>query len=328
MKCRILGKTSFRISEVGFGAWAIGADWGEVREKDALNALRTAISEGVNFLDTADGYGDGRSEKLIAQLLRDHQGQRIYVATKVGRRLKPHIASGYVFANLSRFVERSLKNLGLETLDLVQLHCPPTDVYRQNDAFEALERLKQEGAIQHYGVSVESVEEANLAINHEGVATVQIIYNMFRIKPAIEFLGEARAKNVGIIARVPLASGMLSGKMTRDRVFAKDDHRSYNRHGEKFDAGETFSGVDFDTGLEAVEELKVLVPEGKSLAQFSLKWILAHPAVSTVIPGAKNREQAKANARASDLETIRPEAMQKVREVYDRYIRKQVHHRW
>ena len=328
MNYRTLGKTDYTVSEVGFGAWAIGGSWGEVKDDDALNALREAISQGVTFLDTADVYGDGRSEKLIAQVLDDYQGDRIYVATKAGRRLDPHVTSGYNYANLEKFVKRSLENLKTDTLDLVQLHCPPTDVYRRDTAFEALERLKSEGALRHYGVSVETVEEANLAIEHEGVATVQIIYNMFRFKPALEFFDAAKKNNVGIICRVPLASGLLSGKMSKDRDFAEDDHRNFNRDGEAFDIGETFSGVDFETGVEAADELKEIVPEGHTLAQTALRWILMHPAVSTVIPGAKNPKQARENAQASDLDALPPSAMQQVRELYDEKIRGQVHHRW
>lgn len=328
MNYRTLGKTDYQVSEIGFGAWAIGGSWGEVSDADALAALRAAIEMGVTFIDTADVYGDGRSERLIAQVLKDYPNERIVVATKAGRRLSPHVTAGYTYDNLSQFVARSLKNLQVDSLELVQLHCPPTDVYRQDTAFEALERLKTEGQIQHYGVSVETVEEANLAIKHEGVCSVQIIYNMFRLKPALECFEQARANNVGIIARVPLASGLLTGKMTKDQQFAEDDHRNFNRHGEAFDVGETFSGVDFETGLMAVEELKSLIPEGATMAQFALRWVLMHPAVSTVIPGAKNPDQARANAAASGLEPLTPHAMQRVREIYDNHIRKLVHDRW
>jgi aryl-alcohol dehydrogenase-like predicted oxidoreductase len=225
---RTLGKTNYQVSEIGFGAWAIGGSWGEVSDADALAALRAAIEAGVTFIDTADVYGDGRSERLIAQVLKDYPNERIIVATKAGRRLNPHVTAGYTYDNLSQFVARSLKNLQVDSLELVQLHCPPTDVYRQDTAFEALERLKSEGQIQNYGVSVETVEEANLAIKHEGVCSVQIIYNMFRIKPALEFFEQAKARNVGIIARVPLASGLLTGKMRKDQQFAEDDHRNFN----------------------------------------------------------------------------------------------------
>jgi aryl-alcohol dehydrogenase-like predicted oxidoreductase len=328
MNYRVYGKTGWNISEVGFGAWAIGGSWGEVDDKESLAALREAISQGVNFIDTADVYGDGRSEKLIDQVLKDFKGDKIYVVTKAGRRLNPHVASGYNYTNLSKFVERSLQNLNVKSLDLVQLHCPPTEVYKRDEAFNALDKLRQEGKIQHYGVSVETVEEAKLALNHENVASVQIIYNMFRLKPADEFFALAKEKNVGILARVPLASGLLTGKLTKDSQFAKDDHRNFNRHGEAFDVGETFSGVDFETGLKAIEELKPLVPDGYSMTQLALKWILMHPAISTVIPGAKNPQQAKDNARASDMPILHPTAMQKVREVYDNYVRASIHHRW
>jgi aryl-alcohol dehydrogenase-like predicted oxidoreductase len=328
MNYRVYGKTNWNISEVGFGAWAIGGSWGEVDDKDSLLAMREAISQGVNFIDTADVYGDGRSERLIAQLLKDFKGDKIYVVTKAGRRLNPHVTSGYNYTNLSKFVERSLQNLGGDSLDLVQLHCPPTEVYKRDEAFSALDKLKSEGKIQHYGMSVETVEEAKLALNHENVASVQIIYNMFRLKPADEFFALAKEKNVGILARVPLASGLLSGKMTKDSKFATDDHRNFNRHGEAFDVGETFSGVDFETGLKAVEELKALVPSGYSMTQLALRWILMHPAISTVIPGAKNPQQAKDNALASDMPILLPATMQKVREVYDTYIRASIHPRW
>lgn len=328
MNYRVYGKTNWKISEVGFGAWAIGGSWGEVDDKDSLAALREAISQGVNFIDTADVYGDGRSEKLIAQVLKDFKGDKIYVVTKAGRRLNPHVASGYNYTNLSKFVERSLQNLNVKSLDLVQLHCPPTDVYKRDEAFAALDKLKQEGKIQHYGVSVETVEEAKLALNHENVASVQIIYNMFRLKPSDEFFAMAKEKNVGILARVPLASGLLTGKLTKDSQFSQDDHRNFNRHGEAFDVGETFSGVDFETGLKAVEELKPFVPNDYSMTQLALKWILMHPAISTVIPGAKNPQQAKDNAKSSDMPILPPMTMQKVREVYDSYIRANIHPRW
>ncbi|CAN5725144.1 aldo/keto reductase [soil metagenome] len=328
MNKRTLGKTGYKVSEVGFGAWAIGGSWGDVSDDDALAALREALAQGVTFIDTADVYGDGRSEKLIAQVLKDFRGERVYVATKAGRRIDPHVASGYVYENLAKFVARSLKNLAVGTLDLVQLHCPPTDVYRRDAAFEALERLKTEGRIAHYGVSVETVEEANLAVQHPGVATVQIIYNMFRFKPALEFFDTAVANNVGVIARVPLASGLLSGKMSKDSTFPADDHRNFNRHGEEFDVGETFSGVDFETGVAAADDLKTIVPEGHTLAQTALRWILMHAAVSAVIPGAKNPQQASSNAAASDLAMLPPSTMQKVRAVYNEKIRAQVHDRW
>ncbi|MGL4612157.1 MAG: aldo/keto reductase [Trueperaceae bacterium] len=328
MNYRTFGKINWKISEVGFGAWAIGGSWGDVDDGESLAALREAVSQGMNVIDTADVYGDGRSEQLIVRLLKDFKGDKIYVVTKAGRRLNPHVASAYNYTNLSKFVERSLQNLEVESLDLVQLHCPPTDVYKRDEAFQALDKLKQEGKIQHYGVSVETVEEAKLALSHEGVASVQIIYNMFRFKPADEFFALAKQKNVGILARVPLASGLLSGKMSKDSSFAQDDHRNFNRHGEAFDVGETFSGVSFETGLQAVEELKALVPSGYTMAQLALRWILMHPAVSTVIPGAKNSQQAKDNAKASDMPILPATTMQKVHEVYNEYIRGSVHPRW
>lgn len=328
MKYRTYGKTGWRISEVGFGAWAIGGSWGEVNDDESLAAMREGLAQGMNFIDTADVYGDGRSEKLIARLLNDFKGQKIYVVTKAGRRLNPHQAAGYNYHNLSQFIDRSLKNLNTDSLDLVQLHCPPTPVYQQQETFAALDKIKREGRIQHYGVSVETVEEAKTAIRHPGVASVQIIFNMFRLKPSDEFFALAKEANVGILARVPLASGLLSGKMTQASTFAPDDHRNFNRHGEAFNVGETFSGVDFETGLKAVEELKTLVPEGYSMAQLALRWILMHPAVSAVIPGAKTPQQARDNALASEMPDLSPAVMQKVREVYDRYIRESVHSHW
>lgn len=328
MNYRTLGKSGYRVSEIGFGAWAIGGNWGEVADGEALAALRAAIEAGVNFIDTADVYGDGRSERLIAQALADLPGAHVIVATKAGRRLSPHRAEGYSYDNLAAFAARSLKNLRVDCLDLLQLHCPPTEVYRQDSTFEALERLKAEGIIRHYGVSVETVAEAKLALRYPGVVSIQIIYNMFRLKPALELFAEARAANVGIIARVPLASGLLTGKMRPRQRFADDDHRHFNRHGEAFDVGETFSGVDFDTGLAAVDALRPLVPEGATMAQFALRWILMHPAVSSAIPGAKTPQQARENAAAAELAPLKPTTMQKVRAVYEQLIRPQVHARW
>jgi aryl-alcohol dehydrogenase-like predicted oxidoreductase len=328
MNTRVLGKTGANVSEIGFGAWAIGADWGKVTDDDALAALQRALELGVSFIDTADVYGDGLSEQRIARVLKDWAGKRPLVATKAGRRLNPHSAEGYNESNLRSFIERSLTNLGTDSLDLVQLHCPPSDVYQQDSTFAALDKLKQEGLIKHYGVSVETVDEAKAALDYEGVATIQIIFNMFRFKPAEELFALAKAKNVGIIARVPLASGLLSGSMSADRRFADSDHRNYNRHGEAFDVGETFSGVDFATGLRAAEELNSIVPEGHSLAQVALRWILEHPAVSVAIPGAKNVTQVEANVAASEMTRLNASSMQKIREVYDRTIREQVHERW
>jgi aryl-alcohol dehydrogenase-like predicted oxidoreductase len=317
-----------RVSEISLGTWALGGDWGSVAEDDAYAALNRAIDLGVNFLDTADVYGDGRSEKLIGRLLRDRPDDEIFVATKAGRRLDPHTAEGYEYENLAPFVERSLKNLGVDDLDLLQLHCPPTEAYRQDSTFEALDRLQNEGKVRNYGVSVEKVEEARMALSYPNVKTVQIIFNIFRQKPAEEFFPLAEERSIGILARVPLASGLLSGKMSADRTFAEDDHRSFNREGEAFDRGETFSGVDFETGLEAAEQLKEVVPEGYTLAQFALRWILMHPAVSCAIPGGKNPSQVEDNVAAAQMPALSDEAMRRAREIYDSSIRPEVHHLW
>ncbi len=317
-----------RVSEISLGTWAFGDGWGTVSEDDAYAALNRAIDLGVNFLDTADVYGDGRSEKLIGKLLKDRPNDEILVATKAGRRLDPHTPEGYNHDNLSAFVERSLKYLGVEALDLLQLHCPPTETYRQDSTFEALDRLQEAGKVRNYGVSVEKVEEARMALDYPGVATVQIIFNIFRQKPAEEFFPLAEERNVGILARVPLASGLLSGKMRSDRAFAEDDHRNFNREGQAFDRGETFSGVDFETGLLAAEELKELVPEGNTLAQFALRWILMHPAVSCAIPGGKNPAQVEDNAAAAEMPPLSEATMQRAREIYDSHVRDEVHHQW
>ena len=327
MQYRTLGKTGFEVSAISFGAWAIGGSWGEVDDQTSLAALRRAIDLGVNFVDTADVYGDGRSERLVGRLLKERKEQ-IFVATKAGRRLDPHTAEGYNKANLTAFVERSLRNLGVEALDLVQLHCPPGAVYDNAAVFAALDDLKRDGKIRNYGVSVETAEEALAAMRYPGVATIQIIFNMFRIKPAETVFPLAKQQRVGILTRVPLASGLLSGAMTRDRHFDADDHRLTNRHGEQFDRGETFSGVDFETGLHAAEELKRLVPAGATLAQLALRWILMFDAVTCAIPGAKTPQQAEANARAVDLPPLDEETMRAVQAIYDRDIRAQVHHLW
>lgn len=328
MEYRDLGETGMRVSEISLGTWAFGGDWGTVGEDDAYAALNRAVDLGVNFLDTADVYGDGRSEKLIGRLLKDRPNDEILVGTKAGRRLDPHTAEGYNYDNLSAFVERSLVNLGVEALDLLQLHCPPTETYRQDSTFEALDRLQEAGKVRNYGVSVETVEEAKMALSYPNVKTVQIIFNIFRQKPAEEFFPIAEERNIGILARVPLASGLLSGKMTADRAFTEDDHRNFNREGQAFDRGETFSGVDFETGLRAAEELKDLVPEGYTLAQFALRWILMHPAVSCAIPGGKNPSQVEDNVASSEMPPLSDEVMDRVREVYDSYIRTEVHHKW
>ncbi|RME83943.1 MAG: aldo/keto reductase [Caldilineae bacterium] len=327
MKYRTFGKTGWQVSEIGFGAWAIGGSWGRVSEEDAMAALHRALDLGINFFDTADVYGDGRSERLLARLKRE-RSEPFYIATKAGRRLDPHTAEGYNAENLNRFVDRSLKNLETECLDLVQLHCPPTDVYYRPEVFQVMDDMVKAGKIRHYGVSVEKVEEALKAIEYPGVVSVQIIFNMFRHRPAELFFREAKRRNVAILARVPLASGLLTGKMTRSTTFAPDDHRRFNRQGEAFDRGETFSGVDFETGLQAVEELRPLVPDGATMAQLALRWILMFDAVSTVIPGAKNPRQVEDNAAASELPPLTEAQMAHVRDVYDRLIREQVHHRW
>ena len=328
MEYRDLGEMGMRVSEVSLGTWAFGSEWGEVSDEDSYAALNRAVDLGVNFLDTADVYGDGRSERLIGRLLSERPNDEIFVATKAGRRLDPHTAEGYNHENLSRFAERSLENLGVEALDLLQLHCPPTDVYRQVETFEALDRLREAGKIKNYGVSVERVEEARMALSYPGVKTVQIIFNIFRQKPIEEFFPLAEERNIGILARVPLASGLLSGKMSADREFSSDDHRNFNREGQAFDRGETFSGVNFETGLRAADELKELVPEGYTLAQLALHWILMHPAVSCAIPGAKRPEQVESNVAAAELPPLSEETMERIRGIYDRSIRPEVHHLW
>ncbi|MBC2773586.1 aldo/keto reductase [Rhizobium sp. AQ_MP] len=322
------GRTEFTVSDIGFGAWQIGGSWGEVSEADGRAALNAALDAGMTFIDTADVYGDGRSEKIIAEVLKARGGKRPMVASKAGRRLNPHVADGYTKANIEAFIDRSLKNLDIDSLDLVQLHCPPTDVYYRQEMFEGLEEIRKAGKIKHYGVSVEKVEEALKAIEYPGVVSVQIIFNMFRQRPAGLFFQEAKRRNVAVIARVPLASGLLSGKITAATQFAAEDHRNFNRNGEAFDVGETFAGVPFETGLAAVEEVRKLVPAGASMAQFALRWILMHEAVTVVIPGARNGEQAKANAAASDLAALSADVMAASREVYERLIAPHVHHRW
>jgi aryl-alcohol dehydrogenase-like predicted oxidoreductase len=328
LEYRNLGETGMRVSAVSLGTWAFGSEWGTVSDEDSYAALNRAVDLGVNFLDTADVYGDGRSERLIGRLLKERPEDEIFVATKAGRRLDPHTAEGYSYDSLSRFVERSFENLRLEALDLLQLHCPPTEVYRQDETFEALDRLQEAGKIKNYGVSVEKVKEARMALGYLGVKTVQIIFNIFRQKPAEEFFPLAEERNIGVIARVPLASGLLSGKMTADREFSVDDHRTFNREGQAFDRGETFSGVGFETGLRAAEELKELVPEGYTLAQLALRWILMHPAVSCAIPGAKRPDQVEDNLAATEMPPLSDETMDRIREIYDRHVRPEVHHRW
>ncbi len=324
---RKLGRTGWEVSAISFGAWAIGGTWGDVDDKESMGALHRAVDLGVNFFDTADVYGDGRSERLLAALRSDRK-EPFFIATKAGRRLNPHNADGYNRENLKSFVERSLKNLKTDALDLLQLHCPPTEVYYRPEVFGILDDLVREGKIRFYGVSVEKVEEALKAIEYPGVQSVQIIFNMFRHRAAELFFDQARKKQVGILARVPLASGLLTGKFTSASMFASDDHRNFNRHGEEFDRGETFSGVGFESSLTAVDELKAITPPGITLAQFALRWILMFEAVTCAIPGAKRSEQEEQNAAAADMPQISAETMAEVRSIYDRHIRASVHHYW
>jgi len=327
MKERKFGHAEKSVSEIGFGAWAIGGSWGDVAESDAKAALHAALDSGTTFIDTADVYGDGRSERIIADVLKERSGPRPFVATKAGRRLDPHVAQGYTAANLNAFVDRSLKNLEMERLDLVQLHCPPTEVYYRPEVFDAMDRMVAAGKISSYGVSVEKVEEGLKAIEYPGVKSVQIIYNIFRQRPA-RFIQEARDRGVAVIVRVPLASGLLTGKMTRETTFAANDHRLFNRNGEAFDKGETFAGVPYDVALEAVEEIRSLVPQNATMAQFALRWILMNDGVTTVIPGAKNAAQAKANAEASELPPLTDSAMEVLRALYLQKIAPFVHQQW
>ncbi|HEU4388217.1 MAG TPA: aldo/keto reductase [Blastocatellia bacterium] len=327
MNYRTLGRTGFRVSTISFGAWAIGSAWGEVDDGESLAALHKAVDLGVNFFDTADVYGDGRSERLLARLKRE-RNEEIIIATKAGRRLDPHVPEGYNAKNLTRFIERSLKNLETESLDLVQLHCPPTRVYYTPALFGVMDDLVKQGKIRHYGVSVENVEQALKAIEYDGVKTVQIIFNIFRQRPADLFFGEAAKRQVGILARLPLSSGMLTGKLTSNSRFEPEDHRAYNRHGERFDRGETFSGVDYEVGLKAVDELKTLVLPGVTLAQFALRWILMFDAVTCAIPGAKRPSQVEENAGAADLPPISEATMRAVLDLYAERIKPLVHHYW
>ncbi|QYK40305.1 MAG: aldo/keto reductase [Paracoccaceae bacterium] len=325
---RPFGPTGRTVHPIGFGAWAIGGTWGEVPEDQARAALHAALDAGVDFIDTADVYGDGRSERIIAAVLAERPGPRPLVATKAGRRLSPHVAAGYTGAAIAAFIDRSRANLAMDRLDLVQLHCPPTAVFSDARMFDALESLRARGIIAHYGVSVETVDEAMTALQWPGLASVQIIWNMFRLKPAQAFLPAARARGVAVIARVPLASGLLTGKMTRDTAFDPEDHRAFNRDGAAFDKGETFSGVPYDAALEAVDALRPLVPQGATMAALALRWCLMEDAVTVVIPGAKSPAQVTANLAAADLPPLPAETMQRVRAVYDRLVRPHVHHLW
>lgn len=324
---RRLGKTGHRVGVVGFGSWAIGGDWGSVDDDAAMAALHAALDAGTDFLDTADVYGDGRSERLIARLKRERD-EPVVVATKAGRRAPEQDVRHYTPENLRAWIERSRENLEMERLDLVQLHCPPTDLYYRPEVFEALDALRDEGLIAAYGVSVERVEEAIKAIEYPGVASVQIVFNIFRQRPADSFFALAAERDVGVIVRVPLASGLLTGKFRADSSFAEDDHRSFNRNGEAFDVGETFAGVPYDAGLAAVEELRPLVPDGASMASWALRWIVDHPEVTTVIPGAKNPEQARSNAAAAALEPLGADARERIDALYRERVGPLVHQRW
>jgi aryl-alcohol dehydrogenase-like predicted oxidoreductase len=327
MNYRKLGRTGWKVSEISFGAWAIGGTWGKVKDKDSLEALNRALDLGVNFFDTADVYGDGRSERLLAKL-RKERSEEFYIATKAGRRLNPHIVDGYNKKNINRFVERSLKNLNAEAIDLLQLHCPPTQVYYIPEVFGILDDLIDEGKIKYYGVSVEKVEEAIKAIEYPNVQSVQIIFNMFRQRPAELFFELAKKRKVGIIARVPLSSGMLTGKFVKNSKFEKDDHRKFNRDGEAFDRGETFSGIDYNKGLTAVEELKSVCPDKMSLTQFALKWILMFDDITCAIPGAKNKNQVEENVLSSELPLLNNKTSQNVNSIYKQYIKESVHQNW
>ncbi len=326
MKYREFSNLGWKISEIGIGCWAIGSEWGDVSENDAKDALYASLDNGINFFDTADVYGDGRSEKIIGEVLKNTK-EKIYVATKAGRRLNPHNADGYNLKNIESFIDRSLINLGVEVIDLVQLHCPPSEICGKKETYEMMDQIVKKGKINYYGVSVEKVSEALDAIKCPNVKSIQIIFNVFRQKPSEIFFKEAKKNNVAIIARVPLASGLLTGKMNSNSLFPENDHRNYNINGDAFDVGETFSGVDFSKGLEAVEELKKIKPEGFSLTDLSLKWILSHPEVTVVIPGAKNKIQAELNVKASDLNEINS-IKDSIKEIYNKYFKKDIHSNW
>lgn len=327
MRQRPLGRTGWTVSEIGLGTWQVGSDWGEVSDEEGRRAIHAALDAGIDFMDTADVYGDGRSERHIASVLEEREEEPV-VATKAGRRLSPHEVEGYSEENLREFVDRSRENLATETIDLLQLHCPPTEAYYRPEVFDALDALADEGRIANYGVSVETVEEGLKAIEYPGVQTVQIIFNPFRQRPAELFFREAKRRDVGVIVRVPLASGLLTGAIDADDEFPEDDHRNYNREGEAFDRGETFAGVPLEAGVAAVEELEPIVPEDATMAQFALRWILSFDAVSTVIPGSTNPEHIEQNVAAADLPTPDDAQHRAVRDVYDRHIAPVVHHRW
>ena len=326
MKFRKFSNSGWQVSEIGLGCWAIGSEWGDVSKEDANEVLKTSLDNGVNFFDTADVYGDGRSEQFIGELLKS-TSEKIYVATKSGRRLNPHNSEGYNLQNIESFIDRSLKNLGVECIDLLQLHCPPSDVCSTKETYEMMDDIVKKGKILHYGVSVEKVSEALDAIQFPNVKSIQIIFNMFRQKPSEEFFKEAAKRDVAIIVRVPLASGLLTGKMTKDSSFPANDHRNYNIKGEAFDVGETFSGISFEKGLLAVEELKQLLPENFTMADLALKWILMHDEVTVAIPGAKNKQQASLNINSVYLEEI-SSLMPLIKNIYDKYFWDDIHHLW
>ena len=326
MKYREFSDIGWRVSEIGLGCWAIGSDWGDVSKEDATEVLKTSLDKGINFFDTADVYGDGRSEHFVGELLKS-TSEKIYVATKSGRRLDPHNSEGYNPENIERFIDRSLKNLGVECIDLLQLHCPPSDICSKKETFEMMDDIVKKGKILYYGVSVEKVSEAMDAIQFSNVKSIQIIFNMFRQKPSEEFFKMAAKKDVAIIARVPLASGLLTGKMNKYSSFPSNDHRNYNIKGEAFDVGETFSGVNFEKGIEAVEELKKLLPENFTLVDLALKWILMHDEVTVAIPGAKNKQQASLNVNSIELEDI-SSLMPQIKNIYDEFLKEDIHHRW
>ncbi len=328
MKYRKLGKTGFEISEISLGTWQVGGVWGDnFSHENASKILHSAIDSGINFIDTADVYGDGESEKAVGRFVKS-RSERIYVATKCGRQLNPHVNEAYQPAVLRKFVEASLTNMGLETLDLIQLHCPPTEVYYRPEIFELFDRLKGEGKILNLGISVEKVEEALKGIEYDNVTTVQIIFNTFRQRPAELFFEQAKKKDIGVIVRVPLASGLLTGKFSKESTFTAGDHRNFNRNGEMFDKGETFSGIDYETGLAAVEELKALFPNQQNLAPVALKWILGFDAVSTIIPGASRPEQVSANVAALDFPDLSAEQISQMNSIYEKHIKPLVHHLW
>ena len=326
MQYRNFSNIGWKVSEIGLGCWAIGSEWGNVSAEDAREVLKTSLDKGINFFDTADVYGDGRSEKFVGELIKS-TSEKIFVATKSGRRLNPHTPEGYNLKNIEEFIDRSLINLGIDCIDLLQLHCPPSEICPKKETYEMMDEIVKLGKIANYGVSVEKISEAMDAIQFPNVKSIQIIFNIFRQKPAETFFKEAAKRNVSIIARVPLASGLLTGKMNQESTFPQNDHRNYNINGDAFDVGETFSGVNFEKGLKAVEKLKGLLPDNFSLTDLALKWILMHDEVSAVIPGAKNKSQILKNVQASDLEDI-SSLLPKINSIYDEFIKPDVHNRW